>query len=257
MLPIALPPVQQVIRQAKARVRGGNVHVAGSHQRALTTPWIESLSLSRRGRHATVGGLGSDRRQSDQYRSVPGGSNEHGIDMDRSAAITKKAKRKDGEKCHSGRNPRAGLRTSLLPILVFAPGSSENLVTRTTLVWRMQTCVHTISYSFSFVVVPEFRETFHSRWSVPRRNDYLPKQRFFGCACLPQDASARRPVAPSRTNIYGCTPARRSRFWKRKFARRKSNSGAVFVRRRKLRSFALDDCSNQCSTLASFSRLPY
>ena len=47
--------------------RGGR-----SHQRAQTAPWIESVSLSRRRWHATVGGLGRDRRQSNQYRSIYG-----------------------------------------------------------------------------------------------------------------------------------------------------------------------------------------
>jgi Tol biopolymer transport system component len=43
-----------------------------SHQRAQTAPWIESVPLSRRRWYATVGGLGRDRRQSNQYWSIPG-----------------------------------------------------------------------------------------------------------------------------------------------------------------------------------------
>ena len=69
----------------------------GSHQRAQTTPWFESLSLSGRRWHATLGGLGGDRRQSDQYRSVPG-CNEHGIGMGRLAVITRKREREKTQK---------------------------------------------------------------------------------------------------------------------------------------------------------------
>src|SRR5207244_2524637 len=47
---------------------------------AQTTPRTESLSLSRGCRDAALGGLGRDRGQSNQYRSVPGGK-RHGIEV--------------------------------------------------------------------------------------------------------------------------------------------------------------------------------
>ena len=75
-----------------------------SHQCAQTTPWTESLSLSRRCWHATVGGPGGDCRQSDQYRSIPGG-NEQRIEIKPPAAITKRGKRKDGDKMAARKEP--------------------------------------------------------------------------------------------------------------------------------------------------------
>ena len=75
-----------------------------SHQRAQTAPWTESLSLSRRCWHATVGGPGGDCRQSDQYRSIPG-SNEQRIEIKPRAAITKRGKRKDGDKMAARKEP--------------------------------------------------------------------------------------------------------------------------------------------------------
>ena len=75
-----------------------------SHQRAQTAPWTESLSLSRRGWHATVGGPGGDCRQSDQYRSIPG-SNKQRIEIKPRAAITKRGKRKDGDKTAARKEP--------------------------------------------------------------------------------------------------------------------------------------------------------
>src|SRR5262249_38603987 len=76
---------QEEIARGEARERHGSRR---SHQRAQTTPRTESLSLSRTGWHATVGGPGGDCRQSDQYRSVPG-SREQRIEIEPRAAITK------------------------------------------------------------------------------------------------------------------------------------------------------------------------
>jgi hypothetical protein len=91
-----------------------------SHQRAQTATWTESLSLSRRCWHATVGGPGRDCRQSDQYRSIPG-SHEQRIGIERRSPKGERDLKME-IKWQPGRNPRAGFSTLLLPGPHFCAG---------------------------------------------------------------------------------------------------------------------------------------
>jgi hypothetical protein len=67
------------------------------------------------------GRLARDRRQFDQYRSVPG-TDKKLIEI--GAGNHQKGKEKDEERRPPGRNPRAGFRTSTLFDSQFAPESS-------------------------------------------------------------------------------------------------------------------------------------